>query len=996
MEKRKVVAKFERIFIDAGLKLNVKKLLMVIGVGNLELLQTLLDACVDGAHHRSMSYRDVVSAICQCLSNHTPLLQTDAFEDPTLSEKPLLLRKKIEENLHRAHLILLSQYVRLCKVAIDASKLTGVTQLSVAKHVAPTLQTIEVEFPEKPSQEALKALVNVIRKKTVSRGKLVCSMINNFDEIFGDASSDVLSQDLSTTRSESSSASMPTPPAEPVTTFESTPALDIPMDVPSFASSRLSPSSPVVKADRIDSTTRIVPSSADHRTSSVDYQTNAPVSTRVHAEKKSEMTVEKMTSLQLFPSVKMNAFHMTSSLMEKDSMMSVLDDLTSASDSCLSEGEDLVPDADLPIKREGYLMKHPVGYSIFASNEKRYFRLRVDARKHVAFLSYYKSDDEGLEAKRHCIVNAHSIVKLNQSKGLPELCITFFDSHVNASRKGHGQAHDQLHLNIFAVPPSISEEETLGKVHAVKKADEELHSWYKELRSLVDNFAIAAKKRNDSSDDFAGGDKSTVGDADDVIVAAGYAPTARTDVHDENMTHQHGVGFAKTLVSKKKRRLVTEDGFDLDLAYITSNIIAMGFPSSSFEGWFVRNNWRDVRDYLNSRHGENYRLYNLCIEKGRTYDSKHFGNRVECFPHFDHNPPPMNYFWPFCRNVAFHLTKNKDAVAAIHCKAGKGRTGVMISAYLLYRFGFSAATAMEFYGKMRTHNGKGVTLPSQKRFIGYFDELCEPSFGWSNAMVAQLGECPSVRPVGSSPLRTDFSTRHLRSVTLRNVPSWMIEHPESLHLKIISGFWDTNPQAVVFKRADNFVVRADKSSVEVDLTSGGKYRGLRLLEEVKFVLCRKGWRKKKKVFFFWIHGAFCGTSVILTKTEIDGLHKDKKHKKTPKSFFVELELTPMLPHKSETNAKDNATGDGTKDLPTKSTKSYDSKMFHDENDYSFRQGLTEAEKMYTKGDCTEAELRTTLKMLDVARYCRMLKIEKTKAGEAGAEATKTGGRSDGD
>lgn len=64
------------------------------------------------------------------------------------------------------------------------------------------------------------------------------------------------------------------------------------------------------------------------------------------------------------------------------------------------------------------------------------------------------------------------------------------------------------------------------------------------------------------------------------------------------------------------------------MAYITSNIIAMGFPSQSFEGWFVRNNLTDVVDYFDSRHKNKYMIYNLCIEKGRSYDAKLFGHRV--------------------------------------------------------------------------------------------------------------------------------------------------------------------------------------------------------------------------------------------------------------------------------------------------------------------------------------------------------------------------------
>ena len=136
----------------------------------------------------------------------------------------------------------------------------------------------------------------------------------------------------------------------------------------------------------------------------------------------------------------------------------------------------------------------------------------------------------------------------------------------------------------------------------------------------------------------------------------------------------------------------------------------MGFPSIGAEGVY-RNHMQDVKRFFREKHSDRVRVYNLCTE--RAYDMSSFKSCCHRYKFDDHQPPPFIYMLEFCKDVEQYLGRSDENIAAIHCKAGKGRTGVMICCYLVYsRANKTAYEALLYYGKIRTRDGKGVTIPS--------------------------------------------------------------------------------------------------------------------------------------------------------------------------------------------------------------------------------------------------------------------------------------------
>ncbi|WIA19851.1 hypothetical protein OEZ85_005754 [Tetradesmus obliquus] len=197
--------------------------------------------------------------------------------------------------------------------------------------------------------------------------------------------------------------------------------------------------------------------------------------------------------------------------------------------------------------------------------------------------------------------------------------------------------------------------------------------------------------------------------------------------------------WIRRLVSKNKRRFQDgPHGFDLDLAYIAPRIIAMGLPAEGKDVLY-RNPLPEIARFLTTYHGGHAKVYNLCSEHRYSAD-KLPGVLLQQFPFDDHQTPALVVVQQFCANAAAWLAAHPHNVVAVHCKAGKGRTGIMICCLMLYLHlsapalanlpGSSSADAaalpqpprdvLELYAARRTHDLNGVSIPSQRRYVSYF------------------------------------------------------------------------------------------------------------------------------------------------------------------------------------------------------------------------------------------------------------------------------------
>ncbi|XP_068184787.1 tensin-2 isoform X2 [Antennarius striatus] len=199
--------------------------------------------------------------------------------------------------------------------------------------------------------------------------------------------------------------------------------------------------------------------------------------------------------------------------------------------------------------------------------------------------------------------------------------------------------------------------------------------------------------------------------------------------------HTQHLGSTKSLICTKQRNTlprsfsvdrvmdrVMEHHYDFDLTYITERIISVFFPPKLDEQRY-RINLKEVAAMLKSKHQGKFLLLNL---SERRHDISRLNPKVHDFGWPDLHAPPLDKICAICKAMETWLTSDPQHVVVLHCKGNKGKTGVIIAAYLHYsKISAGADQALSALAMRKFCEDKvsSSLQPSQNRYIYYFGGL---------------------------------------------------------------------------------------------------------------------------------------------------------------------------------------------------------------------------------------------------------------------------------
>ncbi|XP_044036465.1 tensin-2-like isoform X2 [Siniperca chuatsi] len=167
---------------------------------------------------------------------------------------------------------------------------------------------------------------------------------------------------------------------------------------------------------------------------------------------------------------------------------------------------------------------------------------------------------------------------------------------------------------------------------------------------------------------------------------------------------------------------VMERHYDFDLTYITERIISVFFMPDLEEQRY-RRNLQEVASMLKSKHQDRFLLLNLSEKR---HDITRLNPKVQDYGWPDLHAPPLDRICAVCKAMETWLISDPNNVVVLHCKGNKGKTGVIVAAYMHYsKISAGADQALTTLAMRKFCEDKvsSSLQPSQNRYIYYFSGL---------------------------------------------------------------------------------------------------------------------------------------------------------------------------------------------------------------------------------------------------------------------------------
>ncbi|KAM9855965.1 tensin-2 [Aulostomus maculatus] len=302
---------------------------------------------------------------------------------------------------------------------------------------------------------------------------------------------------------------------------------------------------------------------------------------------------------------------------------------------------------------------------------------------------------------------------------------------------GEEEVHPVVVVRNASVKGRSLDRSDSGRMRLMKAGKGEPHI-FKEKTFKKKRQCIVCRQNIDNIGSFCRVCKTATHRKCETKVTTACIPAPSNDLQRRGTTparHVQHLGSTKSLTYTKQRNTlprsfsvdrvmerVMERHYDFDLTYITERIISVFFPPKLEEQRY-RLNLKEVAAMLKSKHQDKFLLLNL---SERRHDISRLNPKVHDFGWPDLHAPPLDKICAICKAMETWLTSDPQHVVVLHCKGNKGKTGVIIAAYMHYsKISAGADQALSTLAMRKFCEDKvsSSLQPSQNRYIYYFGGL---------------------------------------------------------------------------------------------------------------------------------------------------------------------------------------------------------------------------------------------------------------------------------